>query len=52
MIISVNKTYLDCIGIVNFRSCDAIFGFNNDALWNDHVLNKLSEELNINKGKI
>jgi len=45
-----NKTYLDCI--VNFRSCDAIFGFNNDALWNDYVLNKLSKELNINKGKI
>lgn len=34
---------LDCI--VNFRSNDAVFGFNNDALWADHVLEKLANEL-------
>ena len=35
--------YLDCI--VNFRSSDAIFGFNNDALFSQYVLNKLSSDL-------
>lgn len=34
---------LDCI--VNFRSNDAVFGFNNDALWADHVLEKLANDL-------
>ena len=34
---------LDCI--VNFRSCDAVFGFNNDALWEQHILDKLTNEL-------
>ena len=34
---------LDCI--VNFRSNDAIFGFNNDALWVNHILEKLTNEL-------
>lgn len=35
--------FLDCI--VNFRSNDAVFGFNNDALWAKYVLDKLAEEL-------
>ena len=39
-----DKTYLDCI--VNFRSNDAVFGFNNDALWMIDVLNMLVEKLN------
>ena len=34
---------LDCI--VNFRSNDAVFGFNNDALWANHVLEKLADDL-------
>lgn len=34
---------LDCI--VNFRSNDAVFGFNNDALWANHVLEKLASDL-------
>lgn len=38
-----NKKYLDCI--VNFRSCDAVFGFNNDSLFVSFVLNKLTDEL-------
>ena len=45
-----NKTYLDCI--VNFRSNDAVFGFNNDALWNKYVLEKLAIDLNVNMGKM
>lgn len=43
-----NETYLDCI--VNFRSNDAVFGFNNDALWNQYVLDKLATSLNIKSG--
>lgn len=34
---------LDCI--VNFRSNDAVFGFNNDALWTKYVLDKLAMDL-------
>ena len=34
---------LDCI--VNFRSNDAVFGFNNDSLWMFHVLEKLADRL-------
>lgn len=34
---------LDCI--VNFRSNDAVFGFNNDALWMNYVQTKLAEYL-------
>ena len=45
-----NVTYLDCI--VNFRSCDAVFGFDNDYLWAEHVLNKLSVDLNVEPGDI
>ena len=35
--------YIDCI--VNFRSNDAVFGFNNDALWMWDVLVKLTDNL-------
>ena len=45
-----NESYLDCI--VNFRSCDAVFGFNNDSLWQLHVQGKLAEELNVKIGKM
>ena len=38
------NSYLDCI--VNFRSNDAVFGFNNDALWIQYVLKKLVDDLN------
>lgn len=40
---------LDCI--VNFRSCDAVFGFNNDSLWAHYVLDKLAEDLRNETGK-
>jgi thymidylate synthase len=39
-----DKVFLDCI--VNFRSCDAVFGFNNDALWAKYVQEKLANDLN------
>lgn len=39
-----DKEYLDCI--VNFRSNDAVFGFNNDALWEQEVLERLVKDLN------
>ena len=42
--------YLDCI--VNFRSNDAVFGFNNDVLWNKYVLENLANDLNICTGKM
>ena len=45
-----DKSYLDCI--VNFRSNDAVFGFNNDSLWNLYIQKCLSEELNVNMGKM
>ena len=34
---------LDCI--VNFRSCDSVYGFCNDSLWSNYVLEKLSADL-------
>ncbi len=37
------QSYLDCI--VNFRSNDAVFGFNNDSLWAQYVLNELTKDL-------
>lgn len=43
-----NESYLDCV--VNFRSNDAVFGFNNDALWNKYVLDKLANEINVKPG--
>jgi len=45
-----DESYLDCI--VNFRSNDAVFGFNNDALWTKWVQQKLAKELGIQCGKI
>lgn len=44
-----DNTYLDCI--VNFRSNDAVFGFNNDSLWAKWVQQKLAKELGIQCGK-
>ena len=38
------KSYLDCI--VNFRSNDAVFGFNNDVAWAKYVQEKLTNDLN------
>jgi len=38
-----NIDAIDCI--VNFRSNDAVFGFNNDALWEFDVLNDLVEQM-------
>ena len=40
---------LDCI--VNFRSCDAVYGFNNDSLWMNYVQDKLAEYLREETGK-
>ena len=37
-------SFLDCIS--NFRSCDAVFGFNNDALWAQYVQKKLVDDIN------
>lgn len=31
--------------IVNFRSNDAVFGYNNDMMWNRYVLDKLAKEI-------
>jgi thymidylate synthase len=50
------EEFLDCI--VNIRSNDAVFGYDNDWLWFDWVLDKLSDDLRfytgrkINKGLI
>lgn len=44
-----NETYLDCI--VNFRSNDAVFGFNNDALWILNVQAMLAHRLTKETGK-
>lgn len=43
------NTILDCI--VNFRSNDAVFGFNNDALWANYVLERLAKDLKKETGK-
>lgn len=45
-----NQVFLDCI--VNFRSCDAVFGFNNDALWAKYVQEKLANDLNNETTKV
>ena len=45
-----DKSYLDCI--VNFRSNDAVFGFNNDSLWNIYILKNLAKSLNCEVGKM
>lgn len=44
-----NNILLDCI--VNFRSCDAVFGFDNDSLWANYVLGKLAKDLGNETGK-
>lgn len=43
------NTTLDCI--VNFRSCDAVFGFDNDSLWEYYVLDKLANDLSKETGE-
>ena len=50
-------SYLDCI--VNFRSNDAVFGFNNDVAWARYVQENLTKDINneqkdikINVGKL
>jgi len=43
------NTLLDCI--VNFRSNDAVFGFNNDAMWMIHVQDELAAYLREETGK-
>lgn len=44
------KTYLDCI--VNIRSNDAVFGYDNDYLWFKYVLERLANDLGIISGNI
>lgn len=39
-----SSCFLDCIA--NFRSNDAVFGFNNDALWMKHVQRMLADKFN------
>lgn len=39
-----DKEYID--SIVNFRSCDAVFGFNNDSYWMNYVLRELTKLYN------
>ena len=43
-------TFLDCI--VNIRSNDAVFGYDNDYLWFRYVLEKLATDLNVTAGTI
>lgn len=45
-----HKTFLDCI--VNIRSNDAVFGYDNDWLWFNYVLEKLAEDLDVIPGLI
>ncbi len=45
-----HKTFLDCI--VNIRSNDAVFGYDNDFLWFNYVLQKLANDLDIIPGII
>ena len=44
-----NQMFLDCI--VNFRSNDAIFGFNNDVQWMSYVQTNLAEYIESETGK-
>ena len=41
----VLKSYYELKYIVYQRSCDAIFGFNNDHLWHKYVANKIATDL-------
>ena len=45
-----DEKYLDCI--TNFRSNDAVFGFNNDALWAKYIQQRLAKDLQVNAGKL
>jgi thymidylate synthase len=38
--------------VVQMRSNDAVFGYKNDYAWQKHVLDRLSDELNIPAGDI
>ena len=38
--------------VVQMRSNDAVFGYNNDIAWQQHVLDKLAHDLNLNPGLI
>ena len=38
--------------VVNMRSNDAVFGYNNDYAWQRHVLEKLADDLNVQPGNI
>lgn len=44
------KQYLDCI--VNIRSNDAVFGFNNDCMWFSDIQKMLANDLVIRMGKM
>lgn len=44
-----DKEFLDCI--VNIRSNDAVFGYDNDFLWFERVLEMLSEDLTMKIGR-
>lgn len=46
----IRDNRLHCI--VNMRSNDVIFGYRNDIAWQQHVLNKLAEDLDIKPGSI
>jgi thymidylate synthase len=41
-----------CHAVVQMRSNDAHIGYKNDRAWQSHVLNKLSNELNVDVGQI
>lgn len=43
------EEFIDCI--VNIRSNDAVFGYDNDYLWFDWVLDKLSDDLRFYTGR-
>ena len=40
----INGQWLDCV--VQMRSNDAVFGFNNDYAWQRHVQRRLLKEIN------
>jgi thymidylate synthase len=37
---------------VQMRSCDVVFGYRNDRYWQDHVLNMMCDDLEVDKGNI
>ena len=44
----INDDRLDCV--VQMRSQDAVYGYNNDIAWFKHVRDKLLDDLNISRG--